>query len=381
MATDVMTRTARGFLALTCAALASATPSAAQSRYRGTAQPSTGGPAIPIQWSIFERGDTTATGWMEIGEPLSGPGLATSFRRGGDSLTLVTMSPRGDTTIWLSSSQGPTLEGNYTVLHGRNTGQTGSWRLEQQQDPARAPIVIAIILAACAIVGTLVVLATRFQERWWRRRLATPMIGVSDELRAKWSKGIGGWLAWYTIANGIVCVALLVGLRGVGDNIGNDLWMLRPIAPSLAGTLIVEAVTQALQPIGMLVGLVLITRRSPSAPLYWMMFLGLLGMYVIFDIVAVNQLGQEIRSVLGNDSGFMDNSQVQRATSGNLRLLITSLIWASYWARSKRVRARFGPAESTGSSSPGNANREGLVVQPGASIGSPGEPVRPPATS
>ena len=316
---------------------------AAQSRYRGSAQPSTGGPAIPLEWSIFERGDTTATGWMEIGESLSGPGLATSFRRGTDSLTLVTMSPRGDTTVWLSSSHGGTLEGSYRVLHGLNAGQTGSWRLEQQQDPARAPIIAAIILAAGAIIGTLVLLARRFQERWWRWRLASPMIGVSDEVRAKWAKGLGGWLTWFTVANCILLLALLIGLRSVGDNVGTDLWMLRPIAPSLSGTILVEAVTQAFQPIGIIAGLVLIFRKSSAAPVYWMMLFALLGAYVIFDLFAVNALGQEVRAVLGADSGFMNSGEVRRATSSNMRLLMGCLIWGSYWNRSKRVRVRFGP--------------------------------------
>lgn len=63
-------------------------------------------------------------------------------------------------------------------------------------------------------------------------------------------------------------------------------------------------------------------------------------------ILTVGTLQKEVTALLGSDAGFMDNAEIQQATTSNMRLLAGCLLWGGYWSTSKRVRVRFGPAES-----------------------------------
>src|SRR5689334_17188844 len=94
--------------------------------YRGTVvnSQSRDKPAT-LELSVFQRSDTTTTGWLKIGRPLEGTGLTAVLLNHPDSLYLVSYSEAGDTIVWGSATRSGTIGGSYWITGGRSSGQGG----------------------------------------------------------------------------------------------------------------------------------------------------------------------------------------------------------------------------------------------------------------
>jgi hypothetical protein len=58
-----------------------------------------------LEFSIFEQSDSQTAGWLRIGPPLGGTGVAYAVLKDLDSLYLVSVSKAGDTIVWVELSE------------------------------------------------------------------------------------------------------------------------------------------------------------------------------------------------------------------------------------------------------------------------------------
>lgn len=293
-----------------------------------------------LELSIFSRTDTATTAWLGIGAPLVGSGFAAIVPRGLDSLYLVSISSAQDTIIWASATRTGTIGGRYWIDGGPNDGQEGTWRLEPQ--PHLSVATLTMIALFIAIGGTLLVyVASTFaMDRWWKRRDASLLV-LPDEQRQKLDS-IGGWLALFVVANALVAVYMLVTVSEVTETLSTT-WMLSSAIPGMRPTLMIEAAAHLFQVLGLIVGLVLIVRKSPLAPPFWTVFLVLLAAAAIRDIVAGNTIMRSMNAIFGSDFAEPAVTEMRRAGDQNLNVVFRTAIWGLYFLRSKRVRVVFSP--------------------------------------
>ena len=310
-----------------------------------------------LELSIFQRSDTLTTGWLEIGKPLGGSGLGTVVLRDLDSLYLVTVSPTNDTIVWASGTRSGTLGGVYWIKGGRYAGQGGTWRLEPQPHLSVAALTLVALFIAVAVLLALYVMSTYACAPWWRWRTRTPLPALTSQQRQNLSS-VGGWLALIVVSSGFVMVYLLFSIGEVGDSLGST-WRLATAVPAMRGMLLIESVAHLFQLMGLATGIVLILRRSPVAPPFWVGFLALLALYVLWDGAAAPALANTLTERLGTGGAEMTR-QVSATEAQNRQTLLRAAIWALYWIKSKRVRLTFSPFPES-STALGEA-----VVEPGA---------------
>ena len=293
-----------------------------------------------LELSIFQRNDTLTSGWLEIGKPLGGSGLATVVLRDLDSLYLVTVSPAQDTIVWASGTRTGTIGGDYWIKGGRYSGQSGTWRLEPQEHLSVAALTLIALFIAVAVLLTLFVMSTYACAPWWRWRTRKPLPALTSEQREKLSS-VGGWLSLTVVSSGFVIVYLLFSIGEVNDSLGST-WLLAAAVPPMRSLLLFEAVAHLFQLLALATGIVLILRRSPVAPPFWVGFLALLVFYVLWDGAAAPALTHTLTERLGSDGSEM-RSQLQATERQNTQTLFRALIWTLYWIKSKRVRLTFSP--------------------------------------
>lgn len=309
--------------------------------YRGTVVNSglTSMPAT-LEWSVFARSDSQVVGWLQIGAPLGGTGITLAMPRGQDSVVLVTLSEAGDTIVWTSPTRTGMMSGSYSITGGQFRGQGGQWSLEPSSSEPKFVIVLIAAAIAVSILAVLLRVAKFATSRLWGRRFAAKLDGLSvGETRAL--SGVGGWLAWFVAGNTILVLYLLGTIGEVSSNLGAGSWMLNAPLPGVRPVLLIESSTHLLQLMGAVVGLVLILRSSALAPMYWVCLLITVGALALFDIGAASALARQSSRllILGDLSG-----EFEKATTSNLKVVLSSLIWSLYWVRSKRVRVVFDTA-------------------------------------
>ena len=323
-----------------------ATVSSAQlsSHYRGAVRNSSlpHSPAT-LEWSVFAKSDSQTTGWLAIGPPLKGSGITAAFKQGGDSVVLVTGSSSGDTIVWVSPTGGASLAGNYRVIGGQYAGETGEWSLRADPLAPTSLRVLAAALLGAGIVAAIYRLAKALAPRFWRWRLASPEV-KADKTPRKWGE-VGGWLAFLVLGNVAVGIYLLVTLGEEVNTLG-DTWMLAAMVPGFRAALFIEASVHFLQIAGIILGLVLILRASPTAPTYWLIYYVSMIVYVFYDITAVPGFQIRLEAALGQSLGAEGVGGAKSAETQNLRLAFNAAIWSLYWVRSYRVRVRFAPRGS-----------------------------------
>jgi len=124
------------------------------------------------------------------------------------------------------------------------------------------------------------------------------------------------------------------------DFIDKGTWRIGAVVPGLRGLLVIEKLMFLVQLAAPAVGLYLIAKRSRFAPRYWFAYLAAVGTFAAFDIGTGLWVEYSIDHVLHSDGS--DDQTRQSMHAMNLRAVLIAILWCCYWARSKRVRARFG---------------------------------------
>lgn len=356
----------RAFLAgLIClTGICSAEGASAQSGdlYRGTVVNSSfpDRPAT-LTLSIFSRTDTSTTGWLGIGAPLGGSGFAAIVPRGLDSLYLVSISRTQDTIVWASATRSGTIGGRYWVRGGQWEDQEGTWRLEPQSHLSVTTLTLIALFIAVGGVLLVYIASTYAVDGWWQRRNAS-LSTLPDEQRQKLNS-IGGWLALFALANAVVAIYLLVTIGEVTENLGTT-WMLASAIPEMRTTLMMESATHLFQALGLIVGLVLIFRKSPLTPPFWTGFLVLLAVAATHDILASSGLMKSMSAIFGAEGAAAAIARMKTADSQNMKVVVRTVIWGLYFLNSKRVRVVFspnrGPAASRVAAEPALAHESAI---------------------
>lgn len=312
--------------------------------YRGAAR-SSSAPHSPasLELSMFSRNDTLSVGWLAIGEPLIGSGVTAAFRQGQDSIVLVTASASGDTIVWLSPHPTEALGGEYRIVAGQYAGQSGQWSLRPDPVLAGGVRLAGAVAFAILILAGVYWLANRYAPAYWRRR------GDSDAVLTEWQERewthIGGWLGFFVLGGVGTCVYLLFTMGQVTSTVAGNTWMLGAAVRWFRAGLFVEGTAHLLQLFGTLFGLVLIFRRSPLAPVFWIALLTTSVIYGIYDLSAMSGFETQLERALGSSLDSDTDRDIATAATRNARLVVFGLLWSLYWAKSKRVFARFAPAK------------------------------------
>ena len=300
-----------------------------------------------LRLTLFSRDDSSFSGVIELGAPARGTGGAYAWHEESE-LRVVSMGAQtGDTIIWTSPLTDEGLGGRFEVIGGARTGDQGTWRARLVKGepatretlllphPIRLPPVTALWPLVCLAA------AVAWLARWIRRApAAVANSGVTSAVPPWRDRGIGGWLLLFAIGQGI---GILVGLRGLGGTlreleesvgIGTVLTGLQPLV-------VLEAAMHALAIPAAIGGLVMLMRQSPYTPRYWFAYLVTSSAYLIVDLFALAFIEPQMVRLIGEEFA-------QEGTDGTRGTLLTqvvaSVIWASYWVRSRRVRATFGAA-------------------------------------
>src|SRR2546421_10801090 len=101
-----------------------------------------------LEFSILQRNDSQTVGWLQIGPPLGGTGLASAVPKDLDSLYLISVSQTGDTIVWASDTRTGRIGGRYWIRGGPYTGQGGTWRLEPRPRGPVATLVLTPLFSA-----------------------------------------------------------------------------------------------------------------------------------------------------------------------------------------------------------------------------------------
>ena len=315
------------------------------SHYRGAAR-DVSSPHAPaaLELSVFGQNDTLATGWLAIGPPIARTGV-TFVLRGQDSVVLVTGSTLGDTIVWFSPGRAETLGGEYRVVAGQYAGQHGEWSLRPDPIAPTGVRILAVAGVALIIVIAIFLVGKRTAAAHWRGRLASPP-AIPEKHERDWAL-VGGWLAWFVLGTAVAFIYQSIKIGEVASTIDDNMWMLGSAVSGFRSALFVESTFQLVQLLGIAVGFVLVFRRSPLAPTYWVAFLLALLIYGLYDIFAVPGFKSQLEAVLGTSLGAETEGEMETAAKMNSRLVVGAIIWSLYWMTSKRVFVRFAPREVT----------------------------------
>jgi len=293
-----------------------------------------------VLWPVT---DSTFAGHLQVDAPVAIAGGASAWH-GKEGLTIYNISADGDTTIWKSRLSGAEIGGVYEVTGGGHSGQGGTWRARLEDGPPPTPQTLrrharmAWIPTLDAVWPAIVVaLLLTSAVRWIR---SAPEITIDPRTDAFEDHRVVGWLALFS-AGQIVAIILALGRSTkFFDFIERGSWSSGAAIPGLHGLLVVEKLAFLVQLTAPAVGLYLIARRSRFAPRFWFAYFAVIGTYAAVDLGIGAWIEASVDSLLHADRSGDATRQTTHTT--NLRAVLAALIWCSYWARSTRVRARFG---------------------------------------
>lgn len=343
--------------------------------YRGTvANAQAPSQSSTLELSIFRRTDTSTVGWLKVGTPQRGTGVAGVVYQDHDSLYLVSTSKEGDTTVWASETRTGAIGGHFWVSGGPHEGASGRWRLTPRARISSSTLAAISLVMSLAVLSILYLGAVYLSDRWWAWREARPMAGVSDAQRREWS-AIGGWLAWITFAQSMLLIYLLITSKEIWSTFEGG-WMVGAAAPGMRVLLVIESAAHALQINGVAIGLLLIFRKSSIAPIYWAALLVTMALYALFDVIATATMMPSFAAAFGAKAASEFQLEAGKAERSNVRLIVSALAWSLYWLRSRRVRLVFAPRRSAAAESARSsvqAPSPALPVSTETSLGSPTE--------
>ncbi len=299
-----------------------------------------------LRLTLFSRDDSSFSGVIELGAPARGTGSAYAWHEDSELRVVSVGAESGDTIIWSSPLTDEGLGGRFEVVGGEHTGDQGTWRarLVKGEPATRETLLLPhpVRLPPVTALWPLLLLAATgvWLARWIRRAPAAVSSGVTSGVPHWHETAIGGWLLLFAIGQGI---GILVGLRGLGATL-NDVQDSLGIGTVLLGLqplVVLEAAMHALAIPAAIGGLLMLVRQSPYAPRYWFAYLAASSVYLIVDLFALAFIEPQMVRLLGDEVA-------QAGTDGTrfalLTQVIASVIWATYWVRSRRVRATFGAA-------------------------------------
>jgi hypothetical protein len=250
-----------------------------------------------------------------------------------------------DTIVWASETLPGTgkIGGEYWVSAGENPGMGGTWELDAAPRLSKLTLSLVVGLVAGALVLGMFTIAANGADRWWAWRSKRP-IGGSEIERGKLT-GIGGWLVLVIIGQSIVALAQTAKISELGEALGGT-WMLGTAVAWLRPIVLGESVFHVFQILGIIGGIVLITRRSRMTPVYWIAFLTLMTTYAVSDIAVTTILLDQMVALFGAESATDMEAQGKAAVVLNRRLAFFAMVWLLYWVRSRRVALTFAPPAS-----------------------------------
>jgi hypothetical protein len=323
-------------------------------RYTGTtmndAMPDSSG---SLRLTLYTRTDTSFSGVMELGPPLSGGGSAYLWHEGTDLQVVTVGAVDRDTILWRSRNAGAEIGGRFEITGGPHAGQGGTWRARLTSGPPASPetlrqaqrfsppplsamwplLALALVIVAAA--------------RWIR---AAPIPAATDGVAGDRSpfapgrslSGISGWLAFFLIAQVVAVLMAVSPVISLPTTLRNG-FRLGSVVAALGPLLVLETGVNLLVPVLILIGLVLSMRRDRRAPRLWFAYLTLSAAYLAIDLSVGRLLNSELARVLGSDSAKAADARGS-SNLAMIRQIVVTLVWALYWVRSERVRGTFGAA-------------------------------------
>jgi len=347
-------RFAIGVLLLVCAAAGCREPGSA--RYEGSVENSSREQRGTARLTVFSRTDSAFGGYLDVDKSLGEGGLTIGWRT-PTGWHLRTTSEAGDTILWrgdgrAASLGGAMLTGSFTIIGGPKFDQIGTfqWKLVRgrglelaEQQAAYASTAAMRLETPMVIVATLVgtlllivavrwVMASPFTRQPARR--PTPSTRDLD--------GVGGWLGWFLIGQGLTSLVMLVRVKEAWAPFVNGTWVVMGTVAGIRSVLVLETVVHVLQILIPAVGLVLTVRHSRMAPRLWFVYLSALALYGVVDIAATSAIESVMREIAAADELAKMTQSLGAAEFVNLRLLIFCVIWLAYWSSSQRVLVTFG---------------------------------------
>jgi hypothetical protein len=292
---------------------------------------------------LWPSSDSMFVGHLRVDAPLGIEGAASAWH-GKEGFTIYNISTDGDTTVWKSRFDGTEIGGVFEVTGGGHSGQGGTWRarLAEGPPPTRQTLQryarLKWIPPFHAIwPGIVVAVLLVLTVRWVR---SAPEITIDPRIDAFEDHRLWGWLALFSAGQCVNIVFMIVHSAGFLDVVKDGGWSSGAAIPGLHGLLVVEKTAFLVRLSAPVVGLYLIAKRSRFAPRFWFAYMASLGVYAAFDLASGAWIEASVDDLL-NPAGRFD---ARRASTheANLRLVLTAILWSCYWARSTRVRARFG---------------------------------------
>ena len=290
--------------------------------------------------------DSSFGGMVEIGAP-SGAGSAYGWFP-NDTLNIVSLSPQGDTLVWKGTPQGPTLGGTYKVIGGPSLGAAGVWKAQLVAGRA----ITAKNLSATdssdvgwteilTVLGGIAVLAL-LSLRWMLQVPSTPTSPPPASSLAPALYGVGGWMLWFLIGQGVTVLFMLARLPELWSPDTQASWSIGTLLPGLRPLLTIEAAMHLGQ-IGLpVVGIVLTVQHRSRTPRFWVLYLLFLGAYGVIDVIGAELIQARSQELFGNPQLGGEEGDVGQAITMNTRMVMWAMIWSLYWIRSIRVKQTFG---------------------------------------
>jgi hypothetical protein len=292
---------------------------------------------------LWPATDSAFVGHLQAERPVEIEGTLHAWHD-KDGLVMYNIASNGDTTTWRSRLSGAEIGGQYEVTGGPHSGQGGTWRARLQDGPPPSAETLrrharsAWIPPLDAIwPGMIVAVLLVLVVQWVRR---APEITIDPQVDAFEDHRVAGWLALFAAGQTVGLLVMLTRSVHFLDFIDQGTWRIGAVVPGLRGLLAIEKLMFLVQLVAPAVGLYLIAKRSRFAPRYWFAYLAAVGTFAAFD----TGTGLWVEHVVDRifPSGGSDDQTRQGTHAMNLRAVLISILWCCYWARSTRVRARFG---------------------------------------
>ena len=158
--------------------------------------------------------------------------------------------------------------------------------------------------------------------------------------------GVGGLLLLFVLTQLVSAAMLAWQLPRTWAGFSGPTWALGADSSWFRPTLVFEAASQVARVVAMLIGLVLVFRRSPRTPGFYRGFLVAVMALALIDALLITKVYAQLHATLvglGASTSGLTGSRYS-ALLGDLRSGVYALVWFIYWRSSERVRQTFARA-------------------------------------
>jgi hypothetical protein len=158
--------------------------------------------------------------------------------------------------------------------------------------------------------------------------------------------GIGGFLLLFALTQ-ILSLGLMAWTipRMLNEIIGSHAPIVQRMWSGYLPLVIAELVFVIARGVAIGMGLVLIFRHDPRAPMYYKVLLAALIVLAVLDMYFIARFSDSVHAYLlqrGKSSTQFD-AAIDGGRMDNFRLIAYAVIWSLYWRSSERVRLTFTP--------------------------------------